>query len=93
MWTLYRNWKWTAFICTCPLYNEERNNMYRNVNIPSFNGLTATDKFISLMESEQNKVGKFIWNCYQTRRSKDQSYYHKHATDSFLIIILLRKLT
>ncbi len=55
------------FICTCPLYNEERNNMYKNENIPNFNALTASDKFISLMKSEQNKVGKFSWNCYQIR--------------------------
>ncbi len=34
------------------------------------NTLTASDKLISLMKSEQNKLGKFSWNCYQIRRSK-----------------------
>ncbi len=42
----------------------------KSVNIPNFNALTANDKFTSLMKSEQNKVGKFSWNCYQIRRSK-----------------------
>ncbi len=57
------------FICTCPLYNEERKNMYKNVNIPNFNALTASDKFISLIKSEQNKVGKFSCNCHKIRQS------------------------
>ncbi len=43
--------------------------MYKNVNITNFNALTASDKFISLMKSE-NKVRKFSWNCYQIRQSK-----------------------
>ncbi len=53
-------------ICNCPLYNEEWNNKY-SLN---FNPLIASDKFISLIENEQNKVGKFSWNFYQIRGSK-----------------------
>ncbi len=44
--------------------------MYKNVNIPNFNAHTASDKFISLIKREQNKVGKFSWNFYKIRQLK-----------------------
>ncbi len=49
-------------ICTCSLYNDERHNIYKNVNILNFNAHTASEKFISLMKREPNKLGKFSWN-------------------------------
>ncbi len=51
-------------------YYFERNNMYKNVHIPTFNALTATDTFISQLKIEPNEVKQFSWNCYQIRRSK-----------------------
>ncbi len=77
---------------TCSLYNEERNDMYKNVNVPYFNALTASDRFISLMKSEHNKVANSVGIAIKL---DDQSYSHKHAKDSFpiIIIILLKKLT
>ncbi len=68
---------------------KKKNNMYKHINIPCFNALNASNKLISLMKNEENKVGKFSWRCYQIRRSK---YIHKHATGSFPNI-LLKKIT
>ncbi len=55
------------FICTCLVYNKKRNNMFKNVYSPKFNA--CSDKFISLMKSEQNNVGKFSKNCNQIIKS------------------------
>ncbi len=65
------------FICTCPPYKKERNNMYKHVNIPNFNAVTVIDKCIILMKSEQNKVGKFN-SLGIAIKLDNQSYSHKH---------------
>ncbi len=44
--------------------------MYKNVTIHNCNTITDSDKLISLMKREQNKVETFGWNCYQIRISK-----------------------
>ncbi len=65
--------------------------MYKNVNIPNFNALTASDKFIKW---KVNKI-KYENSVEIAIKLEDQSYSHKHAKDSFpiIIIILLKKLT
>ncbi len=58
------------FICTCPLYSQERQVLYHKINNlhPDFNNLDTDNKFIFLMSDNQKICAKYVWNCFQKRK-------------------------
>ena len=64
----------THFITKCPLYNDDRNELYSEIRKTTnhFDNLTADQKFIFIMTNEDhgiiNKLAKYIYNAMKKRK-------------------------
>ncbi len=60
------------FLCKCPYYDEIRNPLYNFVinKTEKFVNMSDNEKFIHLMTSSNQRVGKFLKLAWEKRKQK-----------------------